>query len=96
MKSAPDTERDTERAILEAIDRWLEREVAPHVMKLEHDDVYPERMVEQMKALGLFGATIGPAYGGLGLPAELYSRVVMRISEVWMPFEIQVLVPFST
>jgi alkylation response protein AidB-like acyl-CoA dehydrogenase len=80
MKSAP----DTERAILEAIDRWLDREVAPHVMKLEHDDVYPERMVEQMKALGLFGATIGPAYGGLGLAAELYARIVMRISQVWM------------
>jgi alkylation response protein AidB-like acyl-CoA dehydrogenase len=80
MKSAP----DTDRAILEAIDRWLGREVAPHVMRLEHDDVYPERMVQQMKALGLFGATISPDYGGLGLPAALYSRVVMRISEVWM------------
>jgi hypothetical protein len=26
-----------------AIDRWCEREVAPHVMQLEHDDVWPER-----------------------------------------------------
>jgi alkylation response protein AidB-like acyl-CoA dehydrogenase len=49
--------------ILAAIDRWCEREVAPHVMALEHADVWPEKMVEQMKALGLFGATIGPQYG---------------------------------
>ena len=70
--------------ILDAIDRWLERGVAPHVMKLEHDDVWPAEMVEQMKALGLFGATIGSEYGGLGLPAELYARIVTRISEVWM------------
>jgi len=70
--------------ILDAIDRWLERGVAPHVMKLEHDDVWPAEMVEQMKALGLFGATIGQEYGGLGLPAELYARIVTRISEVWM------------
>ncbi len=70
--------------ILDAIDRWLTREVAPHVMKLEHDDVWPAGMVEQMKALGLFGATISPDYGGLGLSAELYARIVSRISETWM------------
>ena len=46
--------------ILEAIDRWLVREVEPHVMKLEHDDVWPAKMVEQMQELGLFGATISP------------------------------------
>jgi len=70
--------------ILAAIDRWCEREVAPHVMQLERDDVWPEKMVRQMKALGLFGATIGPQYGGLGLSAELYARIVARISETWM------------
>jgi alkylation response protein AidB-like acyl-CoA dehydrogenase len=70
--------------ILDAIDRWLEREVEPQVMKLEHDDVWPAEMVESMKKLGLFGATISPQYGGLGLPAELYARIVARISEVWM------------
>ncbi len=73
-----------EAQILDAIDRWLEREVAPHVAKQEHDDVWPAAMVEGMKKLGLFGATISPQYGGLGLPAELYSRIVTRISEVWM------------
>ena len=72
------------KQILEAIDRWLVREVEPHVMKLEHDDVWPAKMVEQMQALGLFGATISPDYGGLGLSAELYGRIVARISEVWM------------
>ena len=72
------------KQILEAIDRWLVREVEPHVMKLEHDDVWPAQMVEQMKELGLFGATISPEYGGLGLSAELYGRIVTRISEVWM------------
>jgi alkylation response protein AidB-like acyl-CoA dehydrogenase len=73
---------DTE--ILAAIDRWLEREVKPQVAKLEHDDVWPAQMVERMSELGLFGATISPQYGGLGLPAELYTRIVARISEVWM------------
>ena len=75
---------DEARQIMEAIDRWLVREVEPHVMKLEHDDVWPAEMVAQMQKLGLFGATISPEYGGLGLSAELYGRIVTRISEVWM------------
>ena len=73
-----------ENEILAAIDRWLEREVAPHAAKLEHDDVWPAQMVEGMKRLGLFGATISPQYGGLGLSASLYTLIVARISEVWM------------
>ena len=73
-----------EAEILAAIDRWLEREVAPHAAKLEHEDVWPEKMVAQMKELGLFGATISPDYGGLGLSAQTYAKIVTRISEVWM------------
>jgi len=73
-----------EAEILAAIDRWLKREVEPQVMKLEHEDVWPAGMVESMVKLGLFGATISPQYGGLGLSAGLYTRIVTRISEVWM------------
>ena len=73
-----------EAQILDAIARWLERDVRAKVRALEHDDVYPEEMVERMKALGLFGATIPQAYGGLGLPASTYAKIVALISEVWM------------
>jgi len=75
---------EEENQILEAIGRWLERDVRPHVRALEHDDVYPADMVEQMKSLGLFGATIGTAYGGLGLSATTYARIVQKVSETWM------------
>jgi alkylation response protein AidB-like acyl-CoA dehydrogenase len=37
-----------------------------------------------MKELGLFGATIDPEYGGLGLSAATYARLVMTIASVWM------------
>jgi alkylation response protein AidB-like acyl-CoA dehydrogenase len=73
-----------EAQILDAISRWLERDVRPKAHALEHDDVYPEEMVAQMKELGLFGATIPQAYGGLGLPASTYAKIVILISEVWM------------
>ena len=87
MDSAPLTAAITdedERQILEAIDKFLDRDVRPHVMALEHDDIYPEDMVEGMKALGLFGAIIPPEYGGLGLPTTTYAKIVERVSEVWM------------
>ncbi len=77
-------EAGDEAALLEAIDRWLDKEVKPHVMKMEHDDIYPRQMVEDMKVMGLFGAVIDPKWGGLGLPASTYAKIVTRISEVWM------------
>jgi alkylation response protein AidB-like acyl-CoA dehydrogenase len=70
--------------ILEAINKWLDRDVRPHVLRLEHADEYPAEMVEQMKELGLFGATIPAEYGGLGLSATTYARIVETIASVWM------------
>lgn len=73
-----------EDMILDSVDRFLERDVKPYAQKLEHDDAYPSDMVERMKELGLFGAVIAPEYGGLGLSASLYARIVTKISAVWM------------
>ena len=75
---------DEEREIVEAIERWTERELRPVARRYDHADEYPEAIVEQMKELGLFGATILPEYGGLGLSASTYARVVMTIASVWM------------
>jgi alkylation response protein AidB-like acyl-CoA dehydrogenase len=73
-----------EAALLDAIERWLEKEVRPQVMRLEHDDIYPREMVETMKQMGLFGAVLDPKWGGLGLSASTYAKIVMQISTVWM------------
>ena len=53
-------------------------------MKHDHDDIWPAEIVEQMEEMGLFGATIGPEYGGLGLPATTYAKIVAHISRYWM------------
>ncbi len=76
---------DTDDAMMfDAIDKWLDRDVRPHVLHLDHADEYPSTMVEQMKALGLFGATIPQDYGGLGLSATTYAKLIERIAAVWM------------
>ena len=70
--------------ILNSIDAFLAREVAPHAHALEASDTYPEEIVARMRELGLFGATIGATYGGLGLPCATYAQIVERIARVWM------------
>lgn len=83
-RSGESISESDERQLLDTIDRWLERDVRDQVLALEHADEYPHEMVAQMRELGLFGATVGREWGGLGLPAQTYSRIVSRISEVWM------------
>lgn len=78
------TDPAEEAALLDAIDRWLDKEVRPQVMRLEHEDIYPHAMVETMKQMGLFGAVLDPKWGGLGLSASTYAKIVMKISTVWM------------
>jgi len=75
---------DEEQQLLQALERWVEKEVKPRVLEYDHADRYPQVLVEQMKELGLFGATVGAQYGGLGLPASTYAKLVMQISSVWM------------
>ncbi len=76
--------REEEAQIFDTIDKWLERDVRPVVKKFDHADEYPYEIVEQMKEMGLFGAIIDQKYGGLGMSASTYAKVVIRITEVWM------------
>jgi len=80
----PQIAPETESQILDALDKFLDRDVRPHVMRLEHADEYPHDIVEGMKDLGLFGAIIPEEYGGLGLPATTYAKIVEKVSAVWM------------
>jgi len=73
-----------EAMILDSVDRFLEKDVKPVAQQLEHADEWPEEIVDKMKELGLFGATILPEYGGLGLSASTYAKIVERVSSVWM------------
>lgn len=73
-----------EAMILDSVDRFLERDVRPVARDLEASDTYPQSIVDRMVELGLFGATIAPEYGGLGLSASTYATIIERICTVWM------------
>ena len=75
---------EEEALVLDSVKKWLDRDVSPYAMELERKDQYPSEIVEQMKTLGLFGATIGSEWGGLSLSATTYAKLVSMVSEVWM------------
>ncbi|MFT4026022.1 MAG: acyl-CoA dehydrogenase family protein [Novosphingobium sp.] len=73
-----------EAALLDALQRWVDKEVRPVVMRHDHGDIWPAELVVQMAEMGLFGATIGQEYGGLGLPATTYAKIIAMMSSWWM------------
>ena len=75
---------EEEAALLHAIERWIDKDVRPVVMHHDHGDIWPAELVAQMTEMGLFGATIGEAYGGLGLPATTYAKIIALMSSHWM------------
>ncbi|MCP5065079.1 MAG: acyl-CoA dehydrogenase, partial [bacterium] len=70
--------------MIETIRQWVDREVIPNASALEHADEFPQRMFEQMCEFGLFGATVAPEYGGLGLDVTTYARIIEELSRGWM------------
>ncbi len=78
------TSAEDEALILDSIDQFLERDVKPYAHDLEAADEYPADIADKLAELGLYGATISPDYGGLGLSAVTYAKIVERVSAVWM------------
>lgn len=73
-----------EQDFVDAVEAWVEKELRPVARKFDLADEYPHEVVEQMKEMGLFGATIGKEYGGLGLSAWTYAQIVIKVASVWM------------
>ncbi len=63
---------------------FVEQEVYPIAEEMEARDEHPEKIVEQMKEMGLFGLTVPEEYGGAGLDLMTYALVVAELSRGWM------------
>src|ERR671919_2535464 len=71
-------------AIVKAVREFVEQEVYPVAEELEHRDEFPEKIVEQMGEMGLFGLTVPQAFGGAGMDLMTYALVVAELSRGWM------------
>src|SRR5437763_13391965 len=70
--------------LVATVREWVRKEVIPVASDFEHEDRYPEAMVAQMKAFGLFGSRIPEEYGGLELDVMTYARLMEELSYGWM------------
>jgi acyl-CoA dehydrogenase len=61
---------ETKKHLLETLQRFVEERLLPLERQVAEDDAVPEGLVEEMKALGLFGLSIPQEFGGLGLSME--------------------------
>src|SRR3954454_23457778 len=75
---------DEQKAITEMVRQFADNEIIPVAGEFDHEDKFPEAIVEQMKELGLFGVTIPEEYGGMGLDLTTYAMIVEELSRGWI------------
>ncbi|GAA1380347.1 acyl-CoA dehydrogenase family protein [Pseudonocardia kongjuensis] len=78
---ALDTE---EQAVVDTVRDFIDREVKPHVNELEHADVYPEKWIEQMKQLGIYGLAVPEPWGEAPVSMPCYALVTAELARGWM------------
>jgi alkylation response protein AidB-like acyl-CoA dehydrogenase len=75
---------EDERAIVELVREFVNRDVKPVVRDLEHANTYPEKLIEQMKQLGVFGLAIPQPWGETKVSTPCYALVTEELARGWM------------
>jgi alkylation response protein AidB-like acyl-CoA dehydrogenase len=75
---------DEESAIVALVHEFVDRDVRPVVRELEHANAYPERLIEQMKEMGIFGLAIPEPWGETQVSAQCYAAVTEELARGWM------------
>lgn len=70
--------------IISTVRQFVDKEIIPNAHDLEHADTYPQAIVDQMGAMGLFGLMIPTEYGGLGESLLTYALCVEELARGWM------------
>ena len=75
---------ERERALVQAVHDFVERDVRPVVRDMEHRNEYPEAQIEQMKKLGIYGLVVPKTFGGTPVSTTCFSMVTEELSRGWM------------
>ncbi len=73
-----------ERAVVATVAEFVDREVRPVARDLEHANEYPEKLIAQMKALGIYGLAIPEPYGEAPVSTPCYAEVTAELARGWM------------
>ncbi|NEW72974.1 acyl-CoA dehydrogenase family protein [Streptomyces rhizosphaericus] len=75
---------DEERMIVQTVGDFVDQEAKPVVHELERTNTYPEKLIEQMKKLGIFGLAIPEEYGGTLVSTPCYVLITEELARGWM------------
>ena len=75
---------EEERAIVQLVRSWVDREVKPVVQELEHNNTYPEELIDEMKEMGIFGLAIPEPWGDAQVSTPCYVLVTEELARGWM------------
>ncbi|MEO6143893.1 MAG: acyl-CoA dehydrogenase family protein, partial [Dermatophilaceae bacterium] len=75
---------DEEREIVKIVREFVDRDVKPVVQELDHTNTYPEKLIETMKQLGIFGLAIPEPWGEAKVSTPCYVLVTEELSRGWM------------
>jgi len=70
--------------VVRTVRDWVDREVRPTVQQLEHANEYPEKWIEQMKELGIYGLAIPEPWGHAPVSMPCYVGVTTELARGWM------------
>ncbi len=73
-----------EQAVIETVRDFVNREVKPVAQQLDHANTYPEKLIEQMKQLGIFGLAIPEPWGEARVSTSCYALVTEELARGWM------------
>lgn len=75
---------EEERAVVETVRDFVNRDVKPVARELDHTNTYPDKLIEQMKHLGVFGLAIPEPWGKAWVSTPCYALVTEELSRGWM------------
>lgn len=75
---------EDESYLIATVREFIDREVKPTVTEVEHSDTYPERWIEQMKRIGIYGLAVPEEYGGTPVSMPCFVHVTEELARGWM------------
>jgi butyryl-CoA dehydrogenase len=75
---------EEENLLVETVRAFIDRDVKPTVRDVEHANEYPEKWIEQMKQIGIYGLAIPEEYGGSPVSMPCYVLVTQELARGWM------------
>jgi alkylation response protein AidB-like acyl-CoA dehydrogenase len=75
---------EEEATIVSLVGEFVDREVRPVVQQLDHTNTYPEKLIDQMKEMGIFGLAIPEPWGETKVSAQCYAAVTEELARGWM------------